>query len=357
MSLRIVFSSMAAVAIAAAGVGFPANAATELVAANTDRSSEVAAVYQLGACESQQELDCIESFGIRSTGSKSKLSKGRQTSYDASESSRDFLDYPVFGSASMWRIKQGSAKAKTYGVIVSLQSPLYVNDPTFNIGGGSLNISIGATKADRAKTFVLKVRTSWLKALSVEASMVRGSITSKAIPGGTLWTITGAPGISRVFDGGEFFENIRTGATPGSEYVDWFVSINHAAGPTNSYFDPRCAPLGAPEIFADFGLGSSQFQSFSEEGFLEKSFFSPSKNTKGKTVRGNLTLVLPRAYLACQYPDIDFENASSLSLQVVNEEGKKVSGKTKTRLAGGKFIITVNKMTLGYTTLRISPAG
>ena len=41
---------------------------------------------------------------------------------------------------------------------------------------------------------------------------------------------------------------------------------------------------------------------------------------------------------------------------VVNEEGKKVSGKTKTRLAGGKFIITVNKMTLGYTTLRISPS-
>jgi hypothetical protein len=45
-----------------------------------------------------------------------------------------------------------------------------------------------------------------------------------------------------------------------------------------------------------------------------------------------------------------------LSLQVVNEEGKKVSGKTKTRLAGVEVIITVNKMTLGYTTLRISPA-
>ena len=196
----------------------------------------VQAQYALDKCQSNSQLDCIESVGI--VDADGKYIDGIYKAAKLSSKFQDKYDNTIYVGETTWQ-----AGSRIISINGQLDTPIHVIDVLkgTTLRGAAMRIFIGVDKPleTRVRT---TVRTSWLRPQSIQVKEFEADYKDEIIPGGHRWTFEGKGLSHSSFNGGG-----RRSADAKADYdgILFDIFIHHAGvDAQNSFFPPICADQG-----------------------------------------------------------------------------------------------------------------
>lgn len=322
---------------------------TSASAAKTDPAKEL--VWFLTQCKSKTELDCVESTVVWIKGKKIF---GRQVG-TTSVSGDNGNGTKLTGARSRWSF---AGIPGTSELEARLESPKHVifrseNGDAFR--GSSLRVYFSGAMLSTKYKYEVRVRTSWIVPTDVQLHTDEGNWSRKVIKGGSVWTVEGTPSVIFGYSGSDWSDKIRTNARAEWRDVRWGFLVHHAApGGKGGYFDDQCAAEGfSVEGHNAPGAGKPWWSEGDETLYFN--IMAATRDIAGKSVRGKFKLWMNTEYVQCMWPGSTLGMAKTLSVSVVNKDGREQVVNSWSLVDTGMFKIEVNGFNYGDTTIRIKP--
>lgn len=327
----------------------------------TPRLNGQNAVYRLGACVTQSELDCIEEFGVIEKGQDDDVFiPGVQTFYDHSLRSKGQHERPVFGSETNWDIPTSQGTIKMRLNVELMSNKTQIGDSKSQVGG-ALSAFIHGREQDLETRFFVKVRTSWFKPENFTLHANNAGFSQQKIKGGNLWTLSGA----RVLSAGYKFINREqfAKALASKAPADYESSNLHFLGhhimdgnkPSTSFFNNPCSSKGYM-VQANNAPGGGMAYWDNETKSLNFSIVAAHRTMDGKLNRGFYRMWVNRDYIECMWPESGLAKAKGFKVGVYNEDGTKQVATTLVSI--NKDVLTVAALNFHYSSpsIRVSRA-
>ncbi len=326
-----------------------AGSATPALAAKTD--PDLQQVWNLTACRTAAELDCVESVAIWLKG---KRVVGRQVGVQKTNFRNEF-DTPITGGIGEWTFR---GLAGTSTLEARLESPkhiLWIDPDGKEMRASSLRVYLNGAALASQRKIEVRVRTSWIVPMDVQLHTDDSDWSRSNYRGGHVWRVVGLPSKISGYHGGNWQDKARNGVKADWDLVRWGFLVHHAAPfGGGGYFGDRCAEAGfTVEAHNAPGAGMPLWNESSETLFFNIS--AATKNRQGRPVVGKFKLWMPTRYVQCMWPGSTLGMAKRLSISVVNHEGVEQVVQSWSLVDTGMFRIEVNGFDYGDTTIRIKP--
>jgi hypothetical protein len=294
--------------------------------------------YSLASCTSKAQLDCIESVAlITQRNGKTSIQRGKQTGFQAEDSYDDDMGNTYFGGASTWQIKTPSGN-QIFDVYAVLRTPKFITSFEGDRTNASLQVSANARQGSFDLPLQVKVRTSWLKPISIYGTAKDASWASKKIKGGELWTLTGSLSKSYYYSD-NVSQNFAQNASADLEFQVWYFSISNADAGNFGSYKLKCASKGPIGYSSNaFGGGSLYWDGFSKT--LDTYVTGAAFDKEGNAVLGQLKVQFSKDFVSCQWPDSKFKRAKAFRATLVDRDGNTVPAKIRVRTSS-KGVVTV----------------
>jgi hypothetical protein len=347
---KFLVATAALVALIAGPAG-PANAVS--ISSNSfSKSPTQEAVYFLGACNSNTELDCIASFGVlEQIDGQEVFTPGVQTSYDASERSEDTNGNQVLGSNSVWQVNSAQGVIN-YSLMATLESPRHFWSRSLNGRAGAFRVFVDGDNLT-AKV-QLQIRTSWLKPLNLAMYASDADWSQRKIAGGNLWTFSGVSTKTSTYFG-DWSKKLKEKAPADADGIALVFLIDHAGKPGESYYDPACSDKGfTAEASNASAAGQPSWNPQTRS--LEFNISAPHTDTKGNLNKGFFKLWVSSSYMKCKWPESGLEKAPSFTVNVYNEDGTKQTATKVVSFRKGQLFVAAYNFHYSAPTVRIKAA-
>ena len=308
-------------------------------------------LYDLGVCLTAEQLDCIESVEIANpTGSFQRALSDRAQVWTVSQDRNGNQQY--FGTL-YWILPGSSPTAKEYfGVSARITTPQHTWDDGTKVS--SLRVSVD----DLAVGNIAKVtiRTSWMRAQNLQFNAVAADFSHSEIPGGNLWTFTGAHAkISNYTSEEGWSSNWSNKADV--DYMSLGFTIHHA-GPSiaTSWWDPRCAHTGyTAQAFNAPGAGSPEWDNVSQS--LQFNIGAPHLDSQGNQNIGFFRLWVSESFANCQWPDNNLVDADDLVATIFNDDGSIQDADVKVWKSNGMIFLDAKNFHYSAPRFQITAKG
>lgn len=328
---------------------------------NVPRVNGQNGIYQLGACETPTELDCIQDFGVIETlEGKQNYVSGTQISYDASLRGKGQHDQPIYGGVSKWSIPSSIGTIQM-DLDVQLMSNKNQIGWTKKHVGGALFAYIRGREDDLETKYFIKVRSSWFKPENFTLHANHAGFSGEKIKGGNLWTFSG----SRVTYASYKFENpeqhrraLESKLPADSQWSDLNFLGHHVMDGTKSltsFFDNPCSSKGYM-VQANNAPGGGMAYWDSESKSLNFSIAAAHKTMDGKLNKGFYRMWVNRDYIECMWPESGLSRAKSFSIGVYNEDGTKQVATTLVAMKKDQLIVAAYNFHYSAPSIRVSKA-
>ena len=311
---------------------------------------KVERIWNLTACKSKGELDCIESLSVVIKGKKITA---RQTKILPTKGKTE-TGTPITGGNSYWTFPGYSSDVMIEARLESPKNVLWVQPNGEKFRASSLRVYLNGWPLRVDHEFTIKVRTSWIIPTDVQLHADDSDWSVKKIDGGRIWTIKGKRSpIS--FYSNDWVNKLERSAKADMEQVRWGFLVHHAAPNGNGgYFDDRCASEGfSVEAHNAPGAGKPMWDEGSETLYFNIS--SPPRNSKGKTIQGKFKIWMSTSYVRCMWPKSTLGFAKQLTVQVLSKDGKEQVVDAWSLVDTGEFHVEINNFNYGNTTIKIKP--
>lgn len=310
------------------------------------------AIYMLGACQTEIERDCIESFGVLEVvdGVETFIA-GEQTAYDAVSESEDEKGNKVYGGSSTWKISSSSG-VEEIELWSKLESTRHIVDVPTKIRGASFFIAIRNSSEDLTTKFQVKLRTSWFKPENFTLAAGDAGFSEAKIPGGTLWTLSGTRVKVASYDytsPEEVAEKFEKGAVADYEstmlhFIGHHVAIKNQ--PRTSYFSDPCSHTGYM-VQANNAAGGGMAYWDDGSKSLNFSIQAAHRTKDGKLNRGFYRMWVNKDYIKCRWPQSGLDKAAYFKVGVYNEDGSKQVATTV--VSTKRDLLTVSALNFHYS--------
>jgi hypothetical protein len=332
------------------GIVAPANALV-LGATSFEKDPKRAAIYNLGACQTDTELDCIASFGVldNQTGQEVFV-PGNQISYDATLSSKNQNGNMVLGSESIWQVGTSSERL-TYSLSAFLESPKHIWSSKPESRAGAFRVFVAGNEDDFITKVKMQIRTSWLRPLNLAMYASDADWSQEKIAGGNLWTFSGVRAKNSSYLG-DWPKKLKENAPADVDGTTLVFLVDHAGKPGESYYDPSCSDKG---FTAEASNATSAGQPYwnSQTRSLEFSIFAPHTDTKGNLNRGFFKLWVSAEYMKCKWPESGLDKAPSFTVSVVNSDGTKQNATKVVSFRKGQLFVAAYNFHYSAPTIRV----
>ena len=280
-------------------------------------SPTVATVYALGPCQSQSDLDCVQSIEVRDLSGKYSPME-----YQGAPHLDQFVDQNgEAGTSAILDYKSGDLNVELKADLESPEHVILKENGIVTLRGGALRLHVYTE--DPLNTFLrIKVRTSWLKPMDVQLKLRDSNFVQQKITGGNLWTFEGS-GL-RYSDYSLWTdspEQRNYSQQADREDVLFDIYIHHAdMRPGYSYFNPVCSNTG-------YTVQSNNTNATGEPSWnpvtksLEFGIAAPHLDINGNPNKGYFKLWATDKFLDCKFPGNNLTKAASIHIEVVDENG------------------------------------
>jgi hypothetical protein len=269
-----------------------------------------AEMYDLPFCSTPEQLDCVASVEVKPpSGEYFGVTTDRQQVWTLEVDSLGNRNY----AGSLYWILPGAGGATEYfAVSAQLFTPAHTRIR------GVLSVSVdGLPVGYMAK---VSVRTSWLRPQNLQFRATSANYSHSIIPGGNLWTFTGAHTKVSNYTSEEGYASNWNNKADIEETLLRFVIHHAGVAPERSTWDPRCADSGfTAQAFNAPGAGSPEWDSRTQS--LQFNIGAPHLDSQGDKNIGFFRLWVSEAFASCQWPDNKIVGAESLEARIFNEDG------------------------------------
>lgn len=279
----------------------------------------IPARYTLGACASDEELDCIQSVAVL---------VGDEL-FEAQLAADIFRPLRLDNLGNLNRDGSSRWIAKTIEGDIPLIVNADLHTPTHaccifpgNVVKRFGSLRTGIQVEDPLNTKVrIQIRTSWLKPLNVAMSMGDADFSQTPVPSGNLWTIQGTGLRVSAYDG-DFAQKLRDGIQADSDEV-WFRFVIDHAGESDelSPYPITCSEFGYTVASQNSSAAGKPSWNQSDMS-LDFNIFAPHLRADGSLNKGYFRFWGHLDYFDCLYPGNSIRGATSVKVQVFNEDGE-----------------------------------
>lgn len=308
-------------------------------------------IWNLTACKSKSELDCVHSVSIWMNGKKVN---GRQVSINQTNYRNEF-GTPVTGGLGVWAFP---GLAGTSTLEARLESPkhiIWIDPSGEKMRGSSLRVYLDGAATKGKRKIEVSVRTSWIVPMDVQLHADESDWSRTKYRAGHIWRVEGVPSKISGYNGGNWLELARSGKKADWDAVRWGFLIHHAApAGKGGYFGDKCSEAGfSVEAHNAPGAGMPMWDEYAET--LRFNILAAVYDRRGKKVEGKFKLWMSTAYVQCMWPGSTLGMAKTLSVSVVNQDGEDQAVNSWSLVDTGMFRIEVNGFDYGDTSIKIKP--
>ena len=269
-----------------------------------------AEMYDLPFCSISEQLDCVASVEVKPpSGEYVAVTTDRQQVWTLEVDSLGNRNY--FGSI-YWILPGTSGAREYFAVSAQLFTPAHTRVT------GVLGVSVDGLPLGYLAR--VSVRTSWLRPQNLQFKATSASYSHSVIPGGNLWTFSGAHTKVSNYTSEEGYSSNWNNQADIDE-TQFRFTIHHAGiAPERSTWDPRCADSGfTAQAFNAPGAGSPEWDSRTQS--LQFNIGAPHLDSQGNKNIGFFRLWVSEAFASCQWPDNKLVGAESLEARIFNDDG------------------------------------
>lgn len=305
-----------------------------------------AAMYDLPFCATPEQLDCVASVEVKPpSGNFVGVTSDRQQVWTLEVDSQGNHDY--HGSI-YWILPGNSEPRQDFAVSAQLFTPAHTRIR------GVLSVSVDGLPVGYLAKVV--VRTSWLRPQNLQFRATSASYSHSVIPGGNLWTFTGAHTKVSNYTSEEGYASNWNNKADIEETLLRFV-IHHAGlAPERSTWDPRCAGSGfTAQAFNSPGAGSPEWDSRTQS--LQFNIGAPHLDSSGNQNIGFFRLWVSEAFASCQWPDNNLVGSEDLVATIFNEDGSIQEADITISNDNGMIFLDARNFHYSAPTFQISARG
>ena len=305
-----------------------------------------AAMYDLPFCATPEQLDCVASVEVKPpAGNFVGVTSDRQQVWTLEVDSQGNHDY--HGSI-YWILPGNSEPRQDFAVSAQLFTPAHTRIR------GVLSVSVDGLPVGYMAKVV--VRTSWLRPQNLQFRATSASYSHSVIPGGNLWTFTGAHTKVSNYTSEKGYASNWNNKADIEETLLRFV-IHHAGlAPERSTWDPRCAGSGfTAQAFNSPGAGSPEWDSRTQS--LQFNIGAPHLDSSGNQNIGFFRLWVSEAFASCQWPDNNLVGSEDLVATIFNEDGSIQEADITISNDNGMIFLDARNFHYSAPTFQISARG
>lgn len=317
-----------------AGVIFSNSQAAYAGKIDTSKSQQIGLV----SCQSEAELDCVESFGFIDSAGKYAPGTLLQT-----VEGKTFIDQNGNSVTSAQTIWQGTVDGKTKSMSLEapLQSPNYIlfKAPDGNIHyGASLRPWVDGPDLLNTKIRFV-VRTSYLKPQNVQLVADEANFSQKVLKEGNAWTFEGKGTQVSAYTTDVQKKSQDWSAQADMDTTTLHFIIHHAdADLTKGYWPAPCANAGySVQAFNSNSAGEPHWNASAQS--LEFAVPSPHLMASGKANTGFFKLWTTDSYMNCQWKGNNLANANGITVSIVDEDGGTQTATSQVLHANGRLYV------------------
>jgi hypothetical protein len=303
-------------------------------------------MYDLPFCATPEQLDCVASVEVKPpSGNFVGVTSDRQQVWTLEVDSQGNHDY--HGSI-YWILPGNSEPRQDFAVSAQLFTPAHTRIR------GVLSVSVDGLPVGYLAKVV--VRTSWLRPQNLQFRATSASYSHSVIPGGNLWTFTGAHTKVSNYTSEEGYASNWNNKADIEETLLRFV-IHHAGlAPERSTWDPRCADSGfTAQAFNSPGAGSPEWDSRTQS--LQFNIGAPHLDSSGNQNIGFFRLWVSEAFASCQWPDNNLVGSEDLVATIFNEDGSIQEADITISNDNGMIFLDARNFHYSAPTFQISARG
>ena len=311
--------------------------------------------YHLVQCETESELDCVDSFGFIDSAGKYVPATGKL------QPGTDFIGQNGNHIHQQWTNWSATVdgKLKTATLDVPLQSPKYVifkQPDGRDHYGASLRPDVHAP--DLLHTEVrFKVRTSYLIPQNVQLVAENSNFSQTKIAGGNVWMFQGK-------------------GTPVSSYMDYsapdkqdfsakadvdfstlhFIIHHGDPDPSRGYWPAICGEKGyTVQAFNSNSAGSPSWNAQNQS--LDFAIQSPHTKADGSANFGFFKIWTTDEFIDCKWPGNTLSSSPRLEVRIISEDGEAQTSINEVLHKDGKIFVSASGFHYSSPTIRLVPAG
>lgn len=301
----------------------------------------IPAVYALGNCRTDTELDCVESveYAKRGEGFVAGVFKGITKAREYSESNGNFDK--IFNSE--WQVGEDTYQIET---LLETQS--------HRLGGTQQGAALRVSAYMKGyldnpdplnRKIRIKVRTSWLRPMNVQLKANESDFKDEIISGGHRWTLEGYATQISDYTGIYSDYSAEKLAFIAQADVDTpllVFYIHHAdTDMTKGYWPPVCADKGYTVQSHNTNATGDPIWNAATDS-LEFSIMAPHTKADGTPNIGFFKLWASEKFLDCKYPTNTLTKSARLSVQILYEDGTVTAISTAVTRENGYISFSAN---------------
>ena len=322
-------------------------------------------MYPLARCESDTELNCIESIEIQNDDGSftpGEISNGGRKDWQGSQNWKIPGLRPEVGisdviTASVFLIGQGTkhkngSTAPEFQVSSRLQIYLQPAEP-INIPleiEGCIEDCYRFSQFGNERSLRIKIRLSWLEIGLAQASLQDSVLGIEKIEGGSRLTLEGkalgAPGYVGVKGSGSSILSRTRADYISQRWVAMFLDKNDPSFPL------ACSQFGFPYVSGNHSSGGTPRWSGSD---FSLQIWAPHSRDDGTDFFGHYEAIIPGKYASCLWKRDTARMSAYLKIEVLDQNGREKVATTSLGMRDGDLIVRAYNFTFSSPKIRLVP--